>query len=219
MPAAKDGKGSISKVGLDGKIINRDWVTGLNAPKGLGLYKNTLWVNNIDELVAIDIKTGTITQRVKIEGAKFLNDLTISKKGVIYTSDSDMKKVFQVKDGNVSTYLENFRRPNGVLAIGKDLYILDSGKLLKANSDKQLTTIAEGMLGSTDGIERVSATEFIVSSWGGAVYHVQTNGTVHQLLDTQALKINLADIGYDAKKRIIYVPTFNKHTVVAYELR
>ena len=39
-PWGKDGKGSVGKVGLDGKIIAVDWVTGLNAPKGMGLFKN-----------------------------------------------------------------------------------------------------------------------------------------------------------------------------------
>jgi hypothetical protein len=34
-PWGKDGKGSIGKIGLDGKIIKVDWVSGLNAPKGM----------------------------------------------------------------------------------------------------------------------------------------------------------------------------------------
>src|SRR5687768_3451158 len=55
-PDGRDGKGSIGKVGLDGKIIAADWVTGLNAPKGMALVKNTLWVSDLDEVTAIDIK-------------------------------------------------------------------------------------------------------------------------------------------------------------------
>ena len=43
-PWANDGKGSIGKVGLDGKIIAVDWVSGLQAPKGMGLHKNKLFV-------------------------------------------------------------------------------------------------------------------------------------------------------------------------------
>src|SRR5687768_8476206 len=42
--ASKDGKGSIGKVGLDGKVIQAEWVTGLHAPKGMALYKNDLYV-------------------------------------------------------------------------------------------------------------------------------------------------------------------------------
>ena len=36
-PWGKDGAGSIGKVGTDGKIIAGEWITGLNAPKGLAL--------------------------------------------------------------------------------------------------------------------------------------------------------------------------------------
>ena len=60
---AKDGKGSIAKVGLDGKIIAVEWVTGLNAPKGLGMYKGKLLAADIDEIVVIDIKKGAIEEK------------------------------------------------------------------------------------------------------------------------------------------------------------
>ena len=39
-PWAADGKGSIAKVGLDGKIIAAEWVTGLDAPKGMALSED-----------------------------------------------------------------------------------------------------------------------------------------------------------------------------------
>ena len=54
-PAEKDGKGSIGKVGLDGKIIQAEWVTGLNAPKGMAITGNSLWVADVDRL---DVVTG-----------------------------------------------------------------------------------------------------------------------------------------------------------------
>src|SRR6266699_1242278 len=53
-PGAKDGIGSVGKVGLDGKIIKVDWVTGLNSPKGLGMYGNMLYVADVDQVAVID---------------------------------------------------------------------------------------------------------------------------------------------------------------------
>ncbi len=218
-PSAKDGKGSIATVGLDGKIINAAWISGLNAPKGMALYKNTLWVSDLDELVAIDKRNGKITQRVKVPGAKFLNDVTITPAGVLYVSDSDTKKVHRLAKGQLTTYLDNLQGPNGLLAVGNALYVLDSGKLLKVGANKKQITIAQGMEGSTDGIEQVRPNEFIVSCWSGVIYYVKSDGTVQQLLDTRSEKSNTADIGYDARKRIVYVPTFFKNKVVAYELK
>ena len=214
----KDGKGGIAKVGLDGKILKQDWVTGLNAPKGMGKMGNKLFVADVTEVVEIDAKTGKIIKKHEVEGSKFLNDLTIDSNGNIYVSDSDTKKVHLIKNGVISTYFEDLTRPNGLLAVGSDLLIADSGSLKRLGSDKKITVIAEGMDKSTDGIEQVKPGEYIVSSWAGVVYYVTDKGT-EKLLDTTADKTNSADIGYDAVKKIVYVPTFMKNSVVAYQLK
>lgn len=217
-PDGKDGKGSIGKVGLDGKVIEVDWVSGLNAPKGMALVKNLLWVADVDEVVAIDIKKANIVKRIKIEGAVFLNDAAADSKGAIYVSDSRTKKVHKIENDRSSVVLENLQGPNGVLVHNKSLYVLDNGGLYK-QSGNDLVKLADGMEGNTDGIEHVQNNEFIVSCWAGAIYYVKSDGSKEKLLDTREQKINSADIGYDAKKRIVYVPTFFGNSVVAYELQ
>lgn len=218
-PGEKDGKGGIAKVGTDGKIIAQDWVTGLNAPKGMGIAGSKLYVADLAELVEIDLKSGKILKKHEIEGAKFLNDVTIDSKGNIYVSDTETKKVHMIKDGKVSTYVEGLTRPNGLLAVGSDLLIADSGTLKRLSASKEITVIAEGMDKSTDGIEQVKPGEYIVSCWAGVVYYVKSDGTTEKLLDTSAEKTNSADIGYDVNKKIVYVPTFMKNGVVAYQLK
>ncbi|HEY8897075.1 MAG TPA: ATP/GTP-binding protein, partial [Niastella sp.] len=218
-PWEKDGKGSVGKVGLDGKIITVDWVSGLQAPKGLGLYKNNLCVADVDKVAIIDIKKGAIVQTIPVEGAQGLNDITVDKKGVIYVSDSKTKKIHRIENGQVTTFLENLKGPNGVLIDGDNLYILDAGGLYKVEKDKTLTKLADGMEASTDGLEHVSGKDYIVSCWIGTVYYIKGDGTRQMLLDTREQKSNTADIGYDAKSRIVYVPTFFKNKIVAHELK
>jgi outer membrane protein assembly factor BamB len=215
----KDGKGAIGKVGLDGKIIELNWVTGLNAPKGMGRMGSKFYVADVTDIVEIDFKTGKILQKYPVEGSKFLNDLTIDAKGNIYVSDSDMHKVHLLKDGKVSTYYETLTRPNGLLAVGSDLLILDSGSLIRLDANKKPTVLAEGLDKSTDGIEQVKPGEYIVSCWAGAVYYVKSDGSKELILDTRPETSNTADIGYDPVKKIVYVPTFFKNSVVAYQLK
>lgn len=215
-PWAKDGKGSIAKVGLDGKVIAAEWVTGLEAPKGLGLHQGRLYVADIDRVVVIDVAKGSIAQTILVEGAQRLNDVTIDAAGVVYVSDSQGGKVYAITQGKPSVYLEKLKGPNGVLAHGNDFYVLDSGTMFKVGKDKTLTKVVDGMEASTDGIEHVQGDEFIVSSWNGVVYYVK-GGEKQQLLDTRP--VHSADIGYDAKNRIVYVPTFFKNTVVAYDVK
>ncbi len=219
-PDGKDGKGSIGKVGIDGKIIQADWVTGLNAPKGMGLYKNKLYVADVTEVVVIDVQKGKIIDRIPVEKSSFLNDITIDKEGAVYVSDSRTLKIHRIdKDKTVTTLLENLKGPNGLLAVGDDLLVLDKGILFKLTHSGQMLTITEGMDPSTDGIEMVKANEYIVSCWTGIVYYIPARGDKQVLLDTREKKINSADIGYDAKNKILYVPTFYKNSIVAYEVK
>ncbi len=218
-PWGKDGKGSIGKVGLDGRIIASEWVTGLNAPKGMGIHAGKLYVADVDMVVAIDIAKGKIIQRIAVEGAEGLNDVSIDSKGAIYVSDSRTKKIHRIDKGKSTVVRENLKGPNGVLAVGSDLYLTDAGGLYKAEKTGALTLIADGMEGGTDGIEAVGNGDFIVSCWAGSVWYVHADGKKDHLLDTREQKINSADIGYDPATKTVYVPTFFKNSVVAYTLQ
>ena len=218
-PWGKDGKGSIAKVGLDGKVIATEWVSGLNAPKGMGVYKGKLYVADLNELVVIDIAGGKIEKRIVVTGAEGLNDVSVSKSGTVYVSDSKLKKIFTVKDGISELLLDTLKGPNGVLMRGDDFYLLDAGGMFKMNKDKTLTKITDGMDGGTDGIENISGNDFIVSCWQGVVWYVSADGSKQQLLDSRPDKKNSADIGIDAKNKIIYVPTFWRNTIVAYRVK
>ncbi len=218
-PWGKDGKGSIGKVGLDGKIIAVDWVSGLNAPKGMGMYKGKLYVADITDIIVIDIMKGVIEKTMPVTGAKGLNDISIGKDGIIWVSDSEDKKIYKIENGQATVYLEKLKGPNGVLMRGRDFYMLDAGGLYKVNNDKSLTMIANGMEGGTDGVENISGNDFLVSCWQGAIWYVNDKGEKQLLLDTKTAKKNTADIGLDAAKKIMYVPTFWKNSVVAYEVK
>jgi hypothetical protein len=216
--SAKDGKGGVAKLGTGGTIINADWVTGLNAPKGLGIYGDLLYVADITEVVVIRISEGKVVKKIPVDGAVFLNDITIDKNGVVYVSDSRKNTVHQIIRDQPVLFADDLPNANGVLAVGTDVYVLASGDLWKFDNKKQKTKIAGGMEKSTDGIEMVAPNEFIVSCWAGVIYYVK-DGQAEQMLDTRAEKSNTADIGYDSQNHIVYVPTFMKKSVAAYQLK
>ena len=215
----KDGKGSISKLSKTGSPVNLEWVTGLNAPKGMARYKQELYVADLTELVVIDIKKASIIKRIPVEGSVFLNDVTVNKNGAVFVSDSRTGKVHRIENGIVSIEVENLQGPNGLLSIEDQLLILDRGSLLSVTPGGAISKIMDGMDPSTDGIERVAPNQYIISCWNGIVYFVAAGAQKITLFDTRSEKINSADIGYDAKNKIIYVPTFMKNSVVAYQLQ
>jgi sugar lactone lactonase YvrE len=218
-PENKDGNGFISQVTLDGKIKNLKWATGLDAPKGMGLSNNNLYVADISRLVTIDIASGKITNTLDIEGAKFLNDVTVDKAGNVYVSDSNTGKIHIVKGGKAEVYFESpeIKGVNGLLATGNGLYVVDfpSGANFKLSNDKKLTKVGATAEGA-DGIVPVGNNEYLVSSWHGEVAYVNAKGETKKLLDTRNEKLSAADIEYDPKSKTLFVPTFNANTVMAY---
>jgi sugar lactone lactonase YvrE len=127
--------------------------------------------------------------------------------------------VHKIEGTTVTTLLEGLKGPNGLLAHGADLYLLDSGTLYQVQADKKLKMLAEGMEGGTDGVEPIKGGGFVVSTWGGILYHVGADGTKHVLMDTREQKQNSADIAFDPDTKTVYVPTFFKNTVIAYALQ
>jgi hypothetical protein len=218
-PWAADDKGSIAKVSTAGKIIAAEWVKGLRAPKGLGQFGDRLYAADLDEVAVIDIGKAAIVDHIKIPGAKGLNDIAVSSDGTVYVSDSLTQKLYAIKNGQPQTLLEGLGGPNGVFTRDGALFLLDNHALYQVEHERTLKKLADGFDGNADGLERVNASDFLVTCWEGIVYYVPAQGTPQILLDTRKDKINSADIGYDPQRHMVFVPTFFKNTVVAYELK
>lgn len=216
-PNAVDGKGGVAKITVDGKIIDLDFTTGLNAPKGLGRFGNELYAADLSEVAVIDINTGKIKSKIAVDSAKALNDITVDAKGIVYVSDSKTKKIHRIENGKVSTFLTNVAGVNGLKAVGDELFILGGQKFMKADSRGNLTQIAMLSCGG-DGLEPVGNGDFLITCWAGHIFYVTADGKIETLLNTQEKKVNTADLAYDNIKHILYVPTFWGNKVMAYKL-
>jgi len=220
-PWAADGKGSIGKIGLDGKVIAAEWVTGLDCPKGMALSDDgkLLYVADIAGVVVVDIDAGRISQRIAIPEGQQLNDL-VNDKGTLYVSDSKGKKVFVIKDGKPGVFLDDkvLKGPNGLLVHKGVLHVLDDNSLSRVEADKTLKKLADGMPGGADGLENVTGDDFLVTAWSGAVWYVRADGTKDLMFDGKAQETRTADIGWDPATRTVYVPTFFKNTVIAFKV-
>ena len=216
----KDGQGSISKINLDGEIMEVGWVTGLDAPTGLSISNGTLYTTDIDRLIKIDVATAEILEVIPIEGATALNDVTIAPEETVYASDTGGNTIFKLKDGTVSPFVQDIDTPNGLVYNQNTLLISQWTPEILQTYDVQsqsLTHIAGG-LPQADGIEILDDQGYLVSSWGGRVFFVDHEGTTTKILDTSSEGINAADVSVVSDKGIVFVATFSNNTVMAYEL-
>jgi sugar lactone lactonase YvrE len=216
-----DGKGSIAKVGLDGKIIAAEWISGLDGPKGLALSDDGKWLFAADMggIDVIDIARAKLDHKIAIPDGIQLNDL-VNDKGTLYVSDSKGKKVYVVKDGKVAVYLDEtvLKGPNGLFVHKGALYVLDNNSLNRVEADKSLKVLATDMPGGADGLENAGGDDFLVSVWGGAVWFVPAAGDKELLFDGKPTGTHTADLGWDPKTKTAYLPTFAGNSVIAYRL-
>ena len=216
---AGDGKGGIAILSTNGQIVNSNWITGLNAPKGLGRIGNLLYVADNDEVVVIDMKRNAVQSKIRINGAKRLNDITVdSQSKAVFVADSKTGRIWRIIDDRPELYLDSIKGANGLKFVKGNLFFANGKTLMKADAGKQLSRIAE-LPSGIDGIEPVGNGDFLVTAWSGCVYYVFPNGQFEILLDTRNEKKNAADLGFDPHKRIMYVPSFNGKTVAAYQLK
>ena len=216
--AEVDGKGGVAILNKDGSLNNPTWVTGLNAPKGLAMHRGLLYIADITKVVIADVKTGNVVDEIEIEGSTFLNDVTVDNRGIVYISDTRDNKIYALRNGKVSLYLENVPSVNGLKFYNGKLLALAGKEFWEIDANKQVKIFTKGFEQGGDGLEPIGNGEYIVTCWPGIIYHVKADGTFHKLLDVQG-QMNTADLGYNAKDRTLYIPTFNSNSVIAYQLK
>lgn len=231
-PNDKDGNGYISKISLDGEIINKKWITGLDAPKGLAIANNRLYTADIDTLVEIDIPGSTISNRYTVADAKFLNDVAAGPEGLIFVSDMVMNRVHSLDQGEFSIWLESpgLLNPNGLHVQGNNLIVAAwgvmtdgfnteiPGHLLGVSlADKSIHAIGDGSpVGNLDGVEEDNDGSFYVTDWmAGRLFHISATGQVELLL---ALEQGMADLEFLPDKGLILLPMMMNNRLLAYRI-
>ena len=219
-PTDKDGNGFISLLSVDCKITELKWISGLNAPKGMGIYNGKLYVTDIDRVAVININNKSIEQFFEFPEAKFLNDIAIDKSGAVYISDMMSNRIYRIFENKPELWLDdkNLTDPNG-LFIDKDKLFVGCNKIVEISlNDKNIHSWLENT-GGIDGLKGLGNGRFIFSDWTGSVYLVNEDREIEKLLDISTIGLNAADIEILPEKNIFYVPTFNGNKVIAYQLK
>ncbi len=241
-PTEKDQNGFISKVSpANGSIIELNWVTGLNAPKGIALSNNNnrLFVSDLTDVVEIDINTGKIIKRFNAPGSAFLNDVVSDKQGNIYVSDTITNTIYKLDGNNITSTLQpwiqsaQLNGPNGlhVDESKNKLIVASLGKFSKPGAgievvdlkNKTITPLGkEGTtspFGGLDGIESDPTGEryYVTDNPAGKLYLVNADGTGYgTLIDLHTQ--GAADIGFIPSQSTFIIPLMKDNKLAAYKL-
>jgi hypothetical protein len=229
----KDGKGWIQLLKPSGEIIDPLWIENLNAPKGMRAKNGFLWVTDIDQVIAINIKEKKITKKISIPKAIFLNDIAISDSGTVYVSDTIGRTIYEINNDSVSIFLsgDQTESPNGLLIKNQKLFVAawglaapdwsttTLGNLYSIDlKTKKKNIVTKAPLGNLDGLELKDDNTFITSDWmAGKLYTITLNGEVTHLSFEK--KMGTADIGYIPEDQTLIIPYMKDHVVKAFHLK
>lgn len=182
-PTQKDGKGRISKVSLDGVILEEAFLPGagqtLDKPKGIWVAGNRLWTTDIDSVWVFDTKTKA-GKRIALPGIEFANDPTVIG-DTLYVSDNRGDQLFSVKpadflnatnDPKVSlVWSGKSINPNGLYPASDDSLLMvgfgskDTPRgihVMPAGGDTK--ALSEG-IGRLDGVYEMADGSMLITDW------------------------------------------------------
>ena len=182
-PAEKDGKGYISKLSLDGKVVDERFLPAhgetLHKPKGIWVRGDRLWVTDIDVLWVFDLKSRK-GRKLELRGITFANDPAIVGNS-IYVSDNRADLVYRVEPADFLNSKVNPQisipaagkkmYPNGLWP-GRDGSLLIGGfqspkeprGLYRLDKDGEVKVLAD-KVGRIDGLYQLKDGSLLVTDW------------------------------------------------------
>ena len=239
----RNGQGRIAKLGHDGKLIEADWASGLNSPKGLRGNGITLWVADIDEIIAIDIASGKVMSRTRVQDAKSLSGVAVAEDGVVYVSDPQADKIYLLRNGSVSLFVDNpiydppLRSgggiivqdpvgvsPEGIVVDGASLVVGGGGRdkfsgyLYRVNlMTKERTVLYPWPFANIGSIESDGNGGYLISdSESGRIQRLPINGKGPKVL--QQLQVGAGRIAFIASEQLLVVPNTRENKITAFDI-
>lgn len=220
-PTEKDGNGFISLLAEDGTIKKLKWVEGgLNAPKGMAVFGNNLYVTDIDRVAIIDTKKGEVKKFIDVPGAQFLNDMAADESGKIYITDMAKNQLLILENEKVNSWLVNneLTNPNGLAMENGKLLVGCSNYLLSFDPKTKEFEYLVRETGGIDGLIPLGGGKYVISDWAGKIQLISTSQPAVILQNTTDEKIQAADLGYIPNQKLILIPTFFDNRVISKRL-
>ncbi len=240
-PFDKDNNGFISHVMPDGMVHDAHWIQGgtkgvtLNAPKGMGIKGDSLFVADIDAVRIFNRETGAPQGTRTIKGATFLNDIAVGPDGTVYVTDTGVKPgpggafadagsdaVYRFGPGGKAVAVATgaaLGHPNGITVTDNGLVVVTfgTGEVYRLDPTTGAKTVMpKPPKGQLDGVEMLADGSFLISSWEGAAVYRLSNGVYTTAVDSVT---SPADIGYDRKRGVVLIPIFAGNRLEMREVR
>lgn len=209
----------ISKIDLEGNIIEFRWVDNLLGPTGVTVLNDTLYVVERGRLAKISISGKKIINRIPFEDSGFPNDLAVNKNGIVYISDSQKGCIYQVLNNQCELWFQDslIVGANGLMIEDNSLIVGPRGKnnLISISvPERKITSQIPVSLNGIDGLKKYK--DGYIASWMTIILAVDQNGRSNLLLET--INEQNADFEFLPDENMIIVPVLSSNKVTAYKI-
>jgi hypothetical protein len=227
------GDGFISKLDKDGNDVRGEYVTGLNSPYDMDVFKGKLYVADTSELVVIDVKSATVLRKVKVGNTnEILNGVAVDRRnGDVYVSGWTDDTIYKVTGASgtkpkASIFLRSpaLETPNDMLiekgrmvvtADGPGFFTSSfdptTGRLLAVDmKTKKIKPVTE-RFGVPDGIIR-DGRDYITNDYiTGRIIRVSPDGSLETISQHPP---GTAELSWDPKRRLMSVVQSPENAVI-----
>jgi hypothetical protein len=228
---AKDGNGYIAQVAPDGSLIKKGWFTGLNAPRGMAVYGNNLYVADLDQLVVIHKLKATLRGRHPALPSKLLDDVAADNTGRIYVSDMLGDSIYRLDEGIFGKWLGSARlmAPGSIKIVRDELWVASWGRIVRGFETNEpghvlavnlrtqkIRDVGKGYpIGNLGGLEPIGDGRFLLTDRrAGGLMLIDEYGRSQVVLD---LPPGSADMGFDPLLKVLVIPLMRDGKIVAYQ--
>ena len=210
----------------------------LDAPKGMAIEGDTLWVNDIDVVRGFHRVTGEPlgTIDLRAHGAVLLNDIEVGPDGTLRITDSGIimsskgvlhpggDKIFEIgTDGRISIVAQgkHLGRPNGIAFDPKDKrWLVVSfdpfhSEVYSVRPTDSTRTVLHSGKGKFDGVVVLPDGGILVSAWSDSSLHLFADGRDERIVNNL---IQPADISLDTKRNRVAIPLVMMNRVEFWQL-
>ena len=180
--------GYLSLVSPAGELLEEQWATGFQDPRGMAIVGDTLFVADNMGFHIVSLADGALTDTIILEGAAFPNDVTADADGAVYVSDMFAQTIWRHADGETALWFgpdAGLSYPNGLFAHDGQVIVgsmgADMGDNFTFGTPGGLFAIdvAEPSVTPLDGASEIGAIDGVAAIGDVIVFNDNPTGAVY----------------------------------------
>ena len=208
------GSGFLTLLSAAGEIIDWRMLDGLDAPLGMALRGDRLFVVDNNRVKIFSWPTYELVDSIAVD-TTVANDVAVAADGSIFVTDTAGHKVIRHAPGGEQTSLlgdTEFKGANGIEIHGDMLYVGGARLWSVELRTEVMTTIGPAWLADIDGIEFEEDGTLQITPVGGPLVRYHSENDI-EVLGGEG--ISSANHGYAPNLRLALIPTGYDNTVIA----